>query len=495
MGLRKKENADKKGTSIQLIVKSNNLVEARYMMNIWETRVFLTLLSMITEHDTDDQLYRVWYGDMKKRFGLKSNTSYNDLRMGAIGLTRKTVYLDWTTEDDFDRQITTHLVEGVDTLKAGQEKKRGVGKQEYVDLKLGSSIRPHLLEIKKRLLSNEKLTKDIFQELGVSGYTSYDMRNVAKLKPYGVRLFEIMKKYEKTGYWVVTVDTLRKMFVLEDEYKKFGHLFNAVIKRSITDINKHTDVFVYGVDKIKQGRKVARLKFHIRKKTEEEISEIRVIATSSETKNEEGTVIEQPSEADILYATFEEVVVKDFGVTPSVFMRMLASGNYTKKSVEQAIEVTRRAKFNQEIKKSIAGFFITSLKDEFTDVKVEQKKKQAVKKNQQELLKKQLADLESEYLNKRQEKIKELVQQDETINERTLTYIREKKKISLLRRLNKMNLSMDNITIQDFRDDKILRKYFINGIVETNQDDFAELNKNYNSKIQKLKTQIESVGS
>ncbi len=149
---------------------------------------------MISEDDEDDKIYRVWYSDTRKKFELKSNTCYDDLREGAIGLTKKTVYLDWTTEDNFDRQFTTHLVEGVDVLKEGQEHKKGVEKQQYVDLKLGSSIRPHLLEIKKRLLSSTKLNKEVFDEIGVSGYTSYDMRNVVNLKPYGTRLFELLKK-------------------------------------------------------------------------------------------------------------------------------------------------------------------------------------------------------------------------------------------------------------------------------------------------------------
>ena len=62
-----------------------------------------------------------------------------------------------------------------------------------------------------------------------------------------------------------------------------------------------------------------------------------------------------------LFNLFEDIVVKKFGVTPSTFMEKIERGGYTEADITQAISVTRRAKFNQEITKNIAGFFLKSI--------------------------------------------------------------------------------------------------------------------------------------
>jgi len=481
MALRKKKKAEKRGSSIRLIVKSNNLVEARYMMNIWESRVFIQLLSMIKESDGVDEVYRVWFKDIKNKFSLKSNTSYEDLREGAIGLTRKTVYLDWTTEDDFDRQITTHLVEGVDVLKSGQEHKKGVERQQYIDLKLGSTIKPHLLEIKRHLLSKKVLGKDVFNELGISGYTSYDMRNVVNLKPYSIRLFEILKKHERNGFWTVEVDRFKKMFMIDNEYKRFVHFFQAVVERSVKDINEYTDVFVFNIDKIKKGRKVTRLKFDFRSKT---IDEINVLHQGEEKELIKEEIVNERklNQTDVLYQEFEEIVVRSFGVTPTVFINMLNSKKYTKAAIQQAIEVTRRAKFNQEIKKSLAGFFIKALQKEFTDVKIEQKKKVVSKKRREADFEK----LEKEYLIQKADKIKWILETVKGVRKKTMLHLKKNPSKALNRRLSTLNLSIENATIDDFREDKILRSLFINAVANLYKEYLSEIDAAFEKKVAAL---------
>jgi plasmid replication initiation protein len=489
MSLKKKEK--KRGSFIQLIVKSNNLVEARYMMDIWETRIFITLLSMITKDDEEDRVYRIWYNDVKKKFDLTSNTSYEDLRDGAMRLVDKTVHLDWTTEDNFDRLTKTHLVESVDVLKPGQGGKKDVDKQKFIDFQLGRSIKPHLLNIKKRLLSEQKVTGDYLQDLGISGYTSYDLRNLKKLKPYGVRLFEIMKKYEYTGYWVISVEALKNMFMIEDEYKRFPSFFQNVIQKSVKDINKYTDIFIFNVEKIKQGRSVARLKFYIRSKSQEELGKLLGNSQQEEKIADLQEVEEmQETEADRLYQEFEKVVVTDFGVTPTVFVRMLDSNKYTKEMVEQAIGVTRRAKYNQEIKKTVAGFFIKALKEGFTDIKAEQKKKEAKKKVEEENLNKRLEELEEKYATQKQERIKQLLNEDKGVSHRTLESIKKSKNPSLIKHLISLGLSIDSATVQDFREDKNLRSHFIQEIVNTHQDYFADIQEGYRKEVKGLKKMV-----
>lgn len=480
--LQRKKSKKERKSVIKLIVKSNNLVEARYMMDIWESRIFFMVLSMIREDDNEEQVYRIWYGDVKRKFDLKSNTSYKDLREAALRLTQKTVYLDWTTEDDFDRLTSTHLFSWSDVLKPGQEHKAGFEQQQYADFQLGEKIKPHLLAIKQRVLSKQKITSATFEELGIVGYTSYDMWNIKRLKPYGARIYEILKKYESTGFWIVSVANLKSMFLIEDEYPKFPNFFQKVIKKSVADINKNTDIFVREIEKIKEGRKVSRLKFLFRSKSKEEIALIKSGPTRKK-KQVQPTLFElepptspKETDADLLYNQFEEVVVKSFGVTPSVFIKMLTSGKYKKEAIEQAIAVTRSAKFKQEITKNIAGFFIKALQEGFTNETIERKKKEQNRENQKEAI-------EKEFAQKKLDKVKELLESNDDVQNKTLTYLKNNPSPKLTALLEKLNLSLLNVTVQDFRADKDLRPFFINGIFHEFATYFKSIDEEYKRKI------------
>ena len=59
-------------SGIALIKKSNDLIEARYKFDVWETRFFLTVLSKIHKDDEEFETYRIYYKEIIKTFGLKA---------------------------------------------------------------------------------------------------------------------------------------------------------------------------------------------------------------------------------------------------------------------------------------------------------------------------------------------------------------------------------------------------------------------------------------
>ena len=382
MPKRKTASVEKRGDTIKLVVKSNDLVEARYMFNIWETRFFLTLVSLINKEDAEEKIYRVYFNDIKKNFKINSNKSYQFLRAAAKSLNRKPVYIGWM-KDEYRRGREYNLFEFVDYLEEGQNGE-DIALQQYVDIKIQKKMRPFLLHVKKN-----------FDPL-ITRYTSYDLRNTEKLKSYAIRIYELMKQFEYKGFRTIRIDDLKDMFLITNEYPRFSTFNQSVIIPSIKAINKHTDLYIplEQIQKIKKGRKVASLRFVIQSKTKKQVAEIlNEPLQISLFKNEKETIksiqdidtIEpENTEADILFNEFEGVVVKDFGVTPSVFIRMLTSDKYKKENIEQAISVTRRAKYNQEIRKSVAGFFIKALQEGFTDEKIEKKKKAESQKEQKQ---------------------------------------------------------------------------------------------------------------
>lgn len=492
----KKTVEKKRGDTIKLVVKSNKLVEAKYMFNIWETRFFLTLVTMIDKEDADDKVYRVWYRDIKNNFNINSNKSYHFLRKAAKSIHKKDVEIGWM-DGDVNRGRAYRLFKFVDYLKEEQKQGVNVKKHEYVDVKIDEEMLPFLLHVKKQFdqvlpISGEEKTK-------VIPFTSYDLRNIEKLKTYGIRMYELLKQFEFKGFRTIRVDDLKDKFLITDEYPRFSSFNQSVIMPSIKAINKYTDINIpiNRIVKTKKGRRVDALRFVIESKTEKELSKIRGEYTSNdEKKSKPKKVIEKKEnpleKVNELFSEFEATIVQSFGVTPSVFLKMLSTNKYNKKAIEQAINVTRRAKYNQEITKNVAGYFIKALKEGFTDAKEEAKKAEERKKQNIQtikILEQDILELEASRAKKVNNRIRELINKDSTIAETAITAIKNNPMLGSLIKTKerKLNRALD---VEDYRKDEGLRKLVINNIVLLKQDEFNDIFAKYNPQIEALQENI-----
>lgn len=473
MPKRKTHLQKKRGDEIKVIVKSNELVEAKYMFNIWETRFFLTLISLIDKDDEEEKTYRVWFKDIKKNFNINSNKSYELLREAARSLNRKPVYMGWLN-DNARRGREYALFKFVDFLEVGQN---GMEHQEYVDVRIQDEMKPFLLHVKKNF---DPLT---------TRYTSYDLRNAEKLKPYAIRMYELLKQFEYKGFRTIKIQDLKEMFLITNEYPRFSTFNQSVITPSIKAINKHTDIYVplNKIEKIKRGRRVDALRFPIQTKTKSQIDTIRNTPVQGDLFSEQKTT-GAAAKAIELFNEFQEIVVGSFGVTPVSFMTLLSSKDYSKQNIEQAISVTRRAKFNQEIKKNIAGFFIRALQDGYTDPKEEAKKKQQKEKAVQAKkleTQKQMEAVKAEKVKAINDKIRELVATFPNITLEAIEGIKNTPMAKLV--IEKKELALGRpLTVEDYRQDKILREFVKGKIIELKPAHFSALVNEFESKLLKL---------
>lgn len=268
-------------SDIKLIRKANELVEARYKFDIWETRVFAFMLTLIKHEDTDFREYQINAGDIVREFGLHdSGQVYDSIKSAGEKLLDKKVGIIRTLDDGRKEQFTTHLVASTATP---EERGRG----DYIKLSFHPALRPFLLELKER-------------------YLVYDIRNILSLSSiYSVRLFELLKQYQKIGKRKFRVDELKTLLSIEpNEYQLYGH-FKGLIKRAEKDLLKHTDIyFTFEEDILK--KKVVAITFNIfdnpnnqREKVGEKIKpkEVKAIDTSAE-------------ELERIYATVSNYVTK-----------------------------------------------------------------------------------------------------------------------------------------------------------------------------------------
>ncbi len=470
----------KKNRGIILIKKANNLIESRYKFDIWETRFFLSILAQIRREDEDFQVYRIWYKDVIKAFELKSGDSYKYLRDAAQNLMAKSFFVSYE-EDGVKREKQYHILREIDYLQEGQEGK-AYENHEFIDVTVESRMRPLLLQLQKN-------------------FTAYDLRNIVRLGVYPVRVYELLKQYEKIGKRTLEVEEMKIMFEVTERYRLFADFFRWVIKPAVKEINKHTDLTISKVEKLKRGRKVAALRFTFHVKKRDELKTARGESIQQELKLDflkdkdgvGGQAIPIPADTTEKNKRFDKFfpdVVERFGVTPSVFLELL--GSYSETQVEQAIRVTNRAKYLQLIKTNIAGFFIKALKDGYTDPKEEAQKRKPLKEKQMDLykvqpdkLQQQIEELEQEKAMRINDRIKEVVIEQPDITGRAIQILKEGKveKIFIARKEKELGRSL---VLEDYREDRLLRESVKNKIVALARNRFEDIINDFEMKLAAL---------
>lgn len=458
----KKKKRNRKNRGIVLIKKSNQLIESRYKFDVWETRIFLSVLSNIHMNDDDFKKYRIWYRDIIKTFNINSGQSYNLLREAAKSLMRK-VFNVSSIDNGFERETEYHIIRSVNYLSEN-EKSSNVDNQEYIDITIEPEMKPLLLQLQRN-------------------FTAYDLKNVVKLSSYGLRFYELLKQYEglinkRTGVGERTLEfeEMKRMFELTSEYPKFSNFNQKVIQPAINGINKYTDLEVIGMDKIKKGRRIAAVRFRFMKKEDRELLNKEAGEKNGGAENNRSSSLLK----DELFLEFQSIVVGKFGVTPSVFLNLLEGKK--REEVEKAIRVTNRAKANGQVTKNVPGYFVRALKEGYTDQKEETTKR----KMEREKVLEKMQQLKGAQIKAVNDRIKDLTSKDPTLTDRAIVELRNNIMTKDTIQTKETMLGRE-LVVEDFRKDVELREMVKKAIYQMAKEDFKELDAHYVAEFAKLK--------
>ncbi len=491
--MKKLKNTKKK--SITLIKKSNDLIEARYMFDIWETRFFLSVLSQIHRDDTEFKVYRIKYKDVIKTFDLKSNSSYDYLRQAAKNIMDRKVAISYEV-GGVVRETLYHIIRKVDYMKEGEEHKGGEN-HEYIDVSVESEMKPLLLQLQKN-------------------FTAYDLRNVVRLGVYPIRIYELLKQYESIGKRTLTIDQLKKMFELTHEYPRFSNFFQKIVKPAIEEINDYTDLKVTDVLRVKEGRNVVALQFLFECKDAAEIEAALAVETPNMNINlfqhlemEESSSVEEGdfmeievfemmddsaeialvAEKDRLFLAYQQNVVANFGVTPTVFLNALEGKNEA--DIEKAIRVTEKAR-KDGIVKNLAGFFIEALRQNFTNEKEEKIKQHGKIKNRVGELQREIEALCEERERLINDKIRSLTTLQPNLTQEMIERIEQNPYLRIFLEGKKTKIGRA-LMIDDYRQDIELRTLVKQGFFDEFKADFVVLTKSLDDEILVLEKVISSI--
>jgi plasmid replication initiation protein len=95
-------------------------------------------------------------------------------------------------------------------------------------------------------------------------FISYDIKNVMNLKSYySIRIYELIKQYERLGKRECTIEKLRAMLgIEEDKYPRFSNFKMKVLNVAKKEIMEKTDL-KFTFDEMRAGRQVYKIKFFI----------------------------------------------------------------------------------------------------------------------------------------------------------------------------------------------------------------------------------------
>lgn len=212
-----------------LVTKSNMLIEANYKLGVVEQKIILCLASNIHPKDSDFKTYTLPIKEFHKLLGLKGSPKYSELRQITKELMQKV----------FEVRINKKIIQVAWLSYVAYNESEGT-----IDVRFDPFLRPYLLQLKRE-------------------FTSYKLENVVKLKSsYAIRIYELLKQYEKLQERTILLADLRKMLGAEDIYPAYGNFKQRVLIPAQKELKKKTDIN-FEIEEIKVGKKVDKVKFVI----------------------------------------------------------------------------------------------------------------------------------------------------------------------------------------------------------------------------------------
>ena len=214
----------------KIIRKSNALVEASYRLSTNQQKIVFLLASSIKNEDEAFQPYRITVKEFAKLLGINNHNIYRETLEATSNLLSQSLII---SHDESDLQI--NWLSSVEYFKDS-----GV-----IELCFDPKLKPYLLQLKER-------------------FTSYRLQEVIQLRSsFSIRIYELLKQYQKIGFRIFAVKELQRILGIEDDkYRLYSNFKNKVLLVAQSELAEKTNLR-FDMQEIKEGRKVARLKFLI----------------------------------------------------------------------------------------------------------------------------------------------------------------------------------------------------------------------------------------
>lgn len=220
-----------------LVVKSNQMVEASYKLTLQEQRIILFMASLIQKNDEEFKPVELSIDDFVKLLQVEGNSYHKEIEDITSKLRKRELIIK---KPDSKLQVG---------WLSSAEYFYGKG---YVRLRFDPELKPYLLQIKE-------------------SFIKYQLKDVIRLKHlYSIRFYELLKQYETIGWRYFVLEELKEILgISPDEYKLYSNFKLKILQ----PVKKEFDLkyaekeldFTFEYEEKKEGRRIAGLRFEILK--------------------------------------------------------------------------------------------------------------------------------------------------------------------------------------------------------------------------------------
>ena len=220
--------------------KLNNANFGNFTHNDYQ--VFLHLISKIGGVDEfgkylqPDQLkreYTLTAKEFSEVFNADVDNSYRYLKKAIDKLMK--------TDIRIERPENKSIVR-INVCSQAEYQKRGGS----IIIEFTDRIMPYLSQVKER-------------------FVLYNLKEIADFNSlYTTRLYELIQEFKDTGYIIKSVEQLRTVFAVGNNFKRYNDLKKRTFEHACKEINNNYDMNLR-FEEIKEGRKVVAIKFIFKK--------------------------------------------------------------------------------------------------------------------------------------------------------------------------------------------------------------------------------------
>lgn len=301
-----------------IISHSNKLTEARYFLTVGEQKIILLLISMITPNDIDFKDYEIKVSDFAKIMGLSGNSVYERMNETLDRLLSRVI----------------HIPKPTGFLKIGWvSSAEYIEKKGVVHLSFDKKLKPYLIQVKEE-------------------FTKYRLFTITKFQSsYTIRIYMLLKQYEKIGFREFEVSELREILGIENTkyilFKEFKRNVLNQAKKEFETKNKETGGYIsditFELETIRTGREITRLRFNIKKQTYQEALPMEIPEVST------------PEQSSTLEA------LQTYGISEEVSKKCLV--DYNEEEILRAIQKFEQQKEQGKVKANASGYLMTMIKN------------------------------------------------------------------------------------------------------------------------------------
>ncbi|CAK0765143.1 putative RepB family plasmid replication initiator protein [Gammaproteobacteria bacterium] len=214
-----------------VVVKHNRLIEGKYDLTIQEKRIVLWLISQVREKEINYLTINI--KDFSSFLGISGNDIQNQFMRVIESLMERVVKIFNEEKNEVEH------VHWVDYAKYN------LG-ENTATFRISEELIPYLVDLHRN-------------------FTKFSLKTALNLKSaYAIRVYELLKQYQKIGERTITIQELRDYCgIKEEQYLLYSNLKANVLERAKLEINNKTDLRIDYIE-VKKNRKVSAIKFIIK---------------------------------------------------------------------------------------------------------------------------------------------------------------------------------------------------------------------------------------